>query len=120
MSAPEGCLRPGGFPCLRGYGVPLTGGESADRCARGVSCNAVGLGIFVAFSVREVVRRARNSCGVIPGAGTGAGRLEVEGLGVVGTIGVVGVVTYSNGAGTGRGGVVGIIGGATAIIVGGG
>ena len=96
------------------------GGERADRCTRGVSCNMVGLGIFVAFSVRDIVRRARNSWGVIPGAGTGAGRPEAEGIGVVRTIGVVGAVTYSNGAGTGRGGVVGIIGGAMAIVVGGG
>ena len=120
VSGPEGRFRPGGFPRPRGYGVPLTGGERADRYAKGVSCKAAGLGMFIAFSVRDVVRRARNSCGVIPGAGTGAGRPEMEGIGVVGTIGVVGAVTYSNGAGTGRGGVVGIIGGAMAIIVGGG
>ena len=93
MSAPEGRLRPGGFPRPRGYGVPLTGGERADRCTKGVSSSVTGLGIFVAFSVRDVVRRARNSCGVIPGAGTGAGHPEVEGVGVVGTIGVVGAVT---------------------------
>ncbi len=119
-SGPEGRFRPGGFPRPRGYGVPLTGGERADRCVRGVSINVVGLGIFVAFSVRDVVRRARNSWGVIPGAGTGAGRPEAEGIGVVGTIGVVGAVTYSNGARTGRGGVDGIIGGPMVIMVGGG
>ena len=117
-SAPEGHLCPGGFPRPRGYGVPLTGGEKADRCARGVSNKAAGLGTFVAFSVRDVVRRARNSWGVIPGAGTGAGRPEAEGIGVVGTIGVVGAVTYSNGARTGRGGVDGIIGGPMVIMVG--
>ena len=49
--------------------------------------------MFVAFSVRDTVSKARNSCGVIPGVGMGAGCPEVEGVGVVGIIGVLGAVT---------------------------
>ena len=55
--------------------------------------HGVKSGIGVPCCANNVVRRARNSWGVISGAEMGAGCPEVEGVGVVGIIGVVGAVT---------------------------